>query len=218
MLCIAHDATPFGHVTINGKTATLRQLATITGTPEREVSRLLAELEEAGVFSKTEEGTIFSRRMLRDEEAAKAGRQNVEKRWEKVREPKKPDVIPPTPDPIRGGDTLYSEAEAEAESVSLRSTDRARTKGTRLADDWTPGPEGAVYARKLGLNPTAVFTVFRNYWQSKAGQSAIKLNWSQVWQNWCIKEAERTGSKPQATVDLLNPARPSFLPTVSNGL
>jgi hypothetical protein len=221
MICIAHDGAPYGHVTINGKAATLRQLASISGTPEREVSRLLSELEDAGVFSKTQEGTIFSRRMERDHEASKAGRDHVEKRWGNSRDGNKPQRGMPKTTPIRGGDTLESEADTEAdtESVSLRSTDRARARGSRLTDDWTPGPDGARYARELGLDPKAVFTVFQNYWQSKAGKDAAKVDWPKVWQNWCIKEAERTGAKPPAARDLLTPGpRESFTPTVSNGL
>lgn len=220
MLCIAHDGDPYGHVTINGKAATPRQLGSITGPPEREISKLLVELEQAGVFSKTQEGVIFSRRMVRDHEASKAGRDHVEKRWATSRDTQKQNTEEPTPHPIRGGDTLESDTESEAdtESVSLRSTDRPRAKGTRLAEDWTPGAVGAEYARKLGLEPKPVFTVFRNYWQSKAGRDATKIDWQKVWQNWCLREAERTGVKPPVVVDLLTGRPPpGSMPLTSGG-
>lgn len=82
---------------------------------------------------------------------------------------------------------------------------KSDVRGSRLPDDWTPGSAGAEYARKLGLNPKSVFTVFKNYWQSKAGKDAVKLDWSKVWQNWCLKEAERSGSSPPVVLDLLPP-------------
>jgi hypothetical protein len=44
------------------------QLARMVGTTLRTVRRLLSELESAGVFSRAEDGTILSRRMVRDEE------------------------------------------------------------------------------------------------------------------------------------------------------
>lgn len=66
MICIMHDGTPYGHLTINNKAATAKQLGAITGVSEKEATKLLAELEHAGVFSRTELGMIFSRRMVRD--------------------------------------------------------------------------------------------------------------------------------------------------------
>jgi len=42
-------------------------VARIVGATEPEAAVLLAELEDAGVFSRTKEGTIYSRRMVRDD-------------------------------------------------------------------------------------------------------------------------------------------------------
>jgi len=42
-------------------------VARIVGTTEQETEVLLAELEDAGVFSRTKDGTIYSRRMVRDD-------------------------------------------------------------------------------------------------------------------------------------------------------
>lgn len=66
LLCIAHDGEPYGHVTLNGRPANMRQIASIAGVPEKEAARLVAELEDAGVFSRSDEGAIYSRRMVRD--------------------------------------------------------------------------------------------------------------------------------------------------------
>lgn len=66
-LCIAHECEPYGHLTVNCKPMTPAQIGRHTGLTERECSKLLEELEAAGVLSKTEEGAIFSRRMVRDE-------------------------------------------------------------------------------------------------------------------------------------------------------
>ena len=42
-------------------------LARMVGCSEQEVNALLTELEEVGVFSRTADGVIYSRRMVNDE-------------------------------------------------------------------------------------------------------------------------------------------------------
>jgi hypothetical protein len=76
LLCIMHVGDPYGHLTISGRGATNKQVGMITGIGEREAERLLAELEEAGVFSRTDAGVIYSRRMIKDKAASDAGREH----------------------------------------------------------------------------------------------------------------------------------------------
>jgi hypothetical protein len=68
MLCIAHECEPYGHLTVNGKPMTAAQIGRHTGLTERECAKLIAELEEAGVASRSDEGALYSRRMVRDED------------------------------------------------------------------------------------------------------------------------------------------------------
>lgn len=78
MLCLMHEAKPYGHLVVSGRPVTEAQLATLSGFPPDQVTALLAELENAGVFSKNAKGVIYSRRMTRDEskavKCAKAGK------------------------------------------------------------------------------------------------------------------------------------------------
>ncbi len=67
LLCIAHECVPYGHLTVNGKPMARPQLARLAGLGEREFTKLLDELLQAGVCSLTAEGAIFSRRMVKDE-------------------------------------------------------------------------------------------------------------------------------------------------------
>lgn len=64
MLCMAHLSEPYGHLTVNGKRKTDAQIINAISGATR---ALLTELETAGVFSRTDDGTIYSRRMVRDE-------------------------------------------------------------------------------------------------------------------------------------------------------
>jgi 5-methylcytosine-specific restriction endonuclease McrA len=76
MLCLAHDAEPYGHVLIAGRVPTMAQIAIQVGAVPREVEKLTAELEAAGVFDRSEAGAIVSRRMVRDREKAERNTEN----------------------------------------------------------------------------------------------------------------------------------------------
>ena len=68
MLCLMHESDRRGYLQhATGKPVTAEQLARMTGCSTDEVSRLLQELKDSGVFSCTEHGTIYSRRIVRDE-------------------------------------------------------------------------------------------------------------------------------------------------------
>jgi hypothetical protein len=66
-LAIMAEALPYGHLAVNGKEILPSVLARRVGEPLTAVKRRLLELEQHAVFSRTEDGIIFSRRMLRDE-------------------------------------------------------------------------------------------------------------------------------------------------------
>ena len=139
LLCVAHEAEQVGHVLINGRAPNRRQLAAIAGCTEREAQKLEAELEEAGVFSRLPDGTIYSRRMVKDAAASAAGREHIDKRWNGAKPPDPPNRVPirvatsqptsqatrpPGRDPIFPPDPPYPEAEEEPEAeerVSNRS-------------------------------------------------------------------------------------------------
>lgn len=68
ILDLMHDGEPYGHLTGGGVAITDSQLARmIPGVTAKKVQRWLAELEQRKVFSRTEAGVIYSRRMVEDE-------------------------------------------------------------------------------------------------------------------------------------------------------
>lgn len=76
MLALMHEATPYGHLLVSGKSPTDMQIAVLAGAPSDQVTELLGELESAGVFSRTKDGVIYSRRMIRDEKKSAVARKN----------------------------------------------------------------------------------------------------------------------------------------------
>lgn len=81
MLCVMHEGEPRGHLTVAGRPVTSRQLAILAGCMVDEVDAHLGELEASGVFSRTSEGVIFSRKMVRDTRKSDEQRARVNARW-----------------------------------------------------------------------------------------------------------------------------------------
>lgn len=76
LITIMHEANSYGFLLVNGKPQDARKIAAMLGGTERQVEKLLEELEAAGVFSRDDDGTIYSRRMLKDKEKAERDRAN----------------------------------------------------------------------------------------------------------------------------------------------
>lgn len=66
MLVIAAAHDPVGYVAINGQALTAEDLKHLTGWHQYPIQNWLNQLQKNGVFSRDEDGTIFSRRMVRD--------------------------------------------------------------------------------------------------------------------------------------------------------
>lgn len=76
MLALMHRSERYGQLLINGINPSAEQLAMQVAASAETVEEMLKELEAAGVFSRTATGSIYSRRMKRDEKKAKIARQN----------------------------------------------------------------------------------------------------------------------------------------------
>jgi hypothetical protein len=68
---------------------------------------------------------------------------------------------------------------------------RPPQRGCRLPADWKPSPADREFAMGLGCDPDAIAAHFRDYWHSKPGQNATKLDWAATWRNWCRSESRR---------------------------
>lgn len=79
MLALMHEANPRGHLLLNGRPMTNRQLAALAVCTVDEVETLLDELAAAGIFDRRKNGVIVSRRMEKDEQIARKNRENGKK-------------------------------------------------------------------------------------------------------------------------------------------
>lgn len=67
LMCVMHESESYGVLSINGMPMTTQQIARSVGESAAVINKLMAELRAAGVFSVTENGSIYSRRMVKDE-------------------------------------------------------------------------------------------------------------------------------------------------------
>jgi len=78
-MALMHTADPYGHLVIGGfryNVSNVAELATNVGCQPADFKRAFAELAKFHVFSISEDGTIYSRRMVRDAEKAERDRLN----------------------------------------------------------------------------------------------------------------------------------------------
>jgi len=176
MLCVMHTATPVGHLVINGRRPTDRQMAAICGCSEKEARTYTAELEAAGVFSRTDDGTIWCRRMVRDAAASENGRTwgkaggnpNLKASHNRVGkgEDLSGGVNPPLNPKVNGGPNLQS-TEAEAEAEEEPPYPHAVGDGTPASPGTPPGSRtDRTNPRSKGTNPRA--NAVRVPWRSGA--------------------------------------------------
>lgn len=76
LISIMHEASPYGHLLVSGLAPTDTQLAVLVGASSDQIPGLVGELESAGVFSRTREGVIYSRRMTRAAKKSAIARKN----------------------------------------------------------------------------------------------------------------------------------------------
>lgn len=102
-----------------------------------------------------------------------------ERRGEEIR--KKPSVVP-----------LFDKL---PETSPIGSAEAKRSsRGSRLPSSWVLNPEWRAFASEKGFGTLAIDRMaekFLNYWISKPGKDAVRLDWFATWRNWVLKELDR---------------------------
>lgn len=95
MVCIMHDGDPYGYLRAGNKDILPPILARMVGVSLSEAEGCLKELEDATVFSRSGNGVIFSRRMVKDEELRQLRAAGGVKSQNHPNVPKKKDIHTP---------------------------------------------------------------------------------------------------------------------------
>lgn len=190
MICIMHEATPYGHLLVNGHSPTETQLGVLVGASTEQIAAMLGELETAGVFSKTRAGVIYSRKLSRMAKKAATARNNGRKGGN-PRLCNKEENPPLDKGGVKGGDKTQK-PEARSQSKK-REPYGSPKKGNRLPSDWVLPKDWGEWAVGEGLPELTVraeAAKFRDYWVAKPGREAVKLDWFATWRNWVRKALE----------------------------
>jgi hypothetical protein len=122
MMCIMHEAVPYGSLLIKSQRIDKKRLASLCGVPEKECFALLLELEGFGVFERDEDGTIYSRRMRRDNAKAETGRREIAKRWGTEKRDRSPNRLPNRSDGAENtGEPITLEARSQNDDGVTRA-------------------------------------------------------------------------------------------------
>jgi uncharacterized protein YdaU (DUF1376 family) len=78
--------------------------------------------------------------------------------------------------------------EAKAESKSGAPSAK---RGCRLPVDWQPSDEDVTFAVEHRVDWRREADAFRDFWFSKPGAQAVKLDWSATWRNWVRRSTQR---------------------------
>lgn len=82
-------------------------------------------------------------------------------------------------------------------SPSPSSSTKKRERGSRLSPDTELTPEWEAFCRqdRPDLDPQTTFAKFKDFWVSKAGQGANKLDWTATWRNWVRNEKSQPNTQ-----------------------
>lgn len=177
MMCLAHECEPYGHLTVNGKPMTPAKIAGQVGVSEAMAKKLIAELLENGVVRITDDGVLYSARMVRDEalrnvraEGGKSGASHGSKGAEYGRKggrPKKSkggfetplDEVPKPPPSSSSSSTEDSVTEVTDGQAVEQAPPQAVTEATLPPQPSTPPPPPPPSEQ---TPPTAKERVFAN--------------------------------------------------------
>lgn len=132
MICLMHEADPYGLLLIEGERPTNKQLANQLGCQLDELEPALAELEKYGVFSRRNNGTIYSRKMVKLRAISKKRSEAVSTRYQKEEPPAEtepPKVKPQAKEGEASGNVSFTAFWSEwPNKVSKKSAESAWRK------------------------------------------------------------------------------------------
>jgi hypothetical protein len=224
MLCLMWESPRRGYlIHPTGRAVSIDQLARMTGNPLRDTARMLRELEECGVTSRTGDGILYSRRMERDErlrmvrsEAGKlGGNPNIRAKLKEelvenlVKQNPKQTASKPEPDgqanvkqtgnqnpTLSFSSSVSVKQKAKDPPLEIPPDDSGKAKNaTSWPKDFSLTEDHRQYALSKGVfDPEDAWEHFGNYHQAKGNRFR---DWNRAWYTWCQnqKNFARHGSR-----------------------
>ena len=158
MLSLMHEAETYGHLLVNGRAPPTARLARMLGGTIKEVTQLLDELEEQRVFSRTDDGIIYSRRMVRDHAKAARDKENGRAGGNPNIKRKGNGGVNPPPNPDDNGQDKAQIPEARSQKLEKkeRGKNTPTPHGVGASDPPGFGDFWDSYPRKVGRRTAAL--------------------------------------------------------------
>ena len=189
ILCFMHEGSPYGYLKVNHKVILAPNLARMCGLTLQETEGCLAELAEAGVFETDEEGVIFSRRMIRDEELrnkrAACGHLGG---TPTLKDNQKVGVCLSTE--VKQKPTPSSSSSSSSSNIFIdeeKQKNKVLIKETQLPNDYVPNDKHYQLAKELNININQELLKFSDYHKSKG--SKFK-SWDYALNTWLRNAAD----------------------------
>lgn len=181
MLCVMAGADKKGYLMVGGKALSEKEIAKISRISEKKCKKILLELKTNRVFSISNDGIIYCRRMVRDSEISRKSAEYGKRGGN----PNLTKGLTPPLNPKNETGVKHQEAEAEAEAIEEKKLEKKEPNGTRLPADWQPGEKEFEIAAEYGMPMPATADDFRDYWTAKVGKDARKKDWTATFRRWC---------------------------------
>lgn len=179
MMFIAHDSERYGYLQQNGKPIPHDSIARRSGAHSVEqYLALLQELDDAGVPSRTPDGVIYSRRMVRDERERELTAQRVSKHRSNGKcnarvTPKYEEEV----EEEKGFDLVVQDQDLK--------TKPSKKTSCRVPSTYVVSDEMRAFAARNKLpDPDLHIAEFIDYWTAQPGQRGVKSDWDATFRNW----------------------------------
>lgn len=206
MIGLMHEAEPYGYLLINGAAPSIKALSGLVNVHHKTLIAALKDLSEHGVYSATDEGVIYSRRMVRDHQKAIQDQENGRRGGNPHIKPPDPKGVNPR---LNGEDKAQKpEARSQSKTPSLRSgvSAQKRASKTPISLDAKLSIEGRAYATSHGIlngSADAVWEHFRDHHYANGNRFT---DWDAAWRNW-VRNQGRFGAPKQnreSTADIID--------------
>lgn len=189
MMCVMHEAEPYGHLVTDGKPVTNRQIASLAGVPLAECGRYMMELESAGVYSRTDTGTIFSRRMVRDKAKAEQDHKNGKGGGNpQITDPVNEGVNPP--DKAQKPETKFQPSDSKNRERDFSPSKaevltRQEGDGTPITEAYQPSERAVEYAYSLGMKKADLESELEKFKTRAIALRQISFDHDMSFKLWC---------------------------------
>lgn len=79
----------------------------------------------------------------------------------------------------------------EETKTRVKRGNGGEVRATRLPDDFSLTAQRIEVATAEHCDPERTFAKFTDYWRSKSGANARKVDWEATWRNWCRNDHDR---------------------------